>query len=272
MDLVATVRKEGSRGGRGSFKWSDVQTSQYRENYLGHSLMAPVGRWQQGRDLSWYTKGKQEDASFADAAREEEIRRIKDAEQEAMARALGLPVAPKPTNANLTPLGGKEVERTIKETTGNADDDETEDEGVRGIGFGGFGAIANPGDQSEKMEGVGLTRNPNRGDRTSRRHWDWDDGRRSRGRSRDRERSLERKSRRRDYDSFLNEKRHRSRSRDRREDRARSRERRRRRSTSTSRSVDRERRHRRHRHYSRSRSPDSRRDSRQQRGRPDVWR
>ncbi|KAJ5674685.1 uncharacterized protein N7477_004619 [Penicillium maclennaniae] len=55
MDLVAGVRKEGSRanmtfpisGGRTEFKWSDVKDSSHRENYLGHSLMAPVGRWQQ---------------------------------------------------------------------------------------------------------------------------------------------------------------------------------------------------------------------------------
>ena len=40
MDLVAGIRKEGSRGGRGEFKWEDVRDSQHRENYLGHSLMA----------------------------------------------------------------------------------------------------------------------------------------------------------------------------------------------------------------------------------------
>ena len=40
MDLVAGVRKEGSRGGRDSFKWEDVKDDQHRENYLGHSLMA----------------------------------------------------------------------------------------------------------------------------------------------------------------------------------------------------------------------------------------
>lgn len=40
MDLVQSIRKEGSRGGRGEFKWDDVKTSNHRENYLGHSLMA----------------------------------------------------------------------------------------------------------------------------------------------------------------------------------------------------------------------------------------
>lgn len=57
MDLVQTVRKEGSRyvlwimssvpvanvrdsGGRADFKWEDVKNDAQRENYLGHSLMA----------------------------------------------------------------------------------------------------------------------------------------------------------------------------------------------------------------------------------------
>ncbi len=40
MDLLASIRKEGSRGGRANFKWEDVQNDQHRENYLGHSLKA----------------------------------------------------------------------------------------------------------------------------------------------------------------------------------------------------------------------------------------
>jgi hypothetical protein len=30
------------------FDWKDVKEDKHRENYLGHSLMAPVGRWQKG--------------------------------------------------------------------------------------------------------------------------------------------------------------------------------------------------------------------------------
>jgi hypothetical protein len=40
MDLLQTVRKEGSRGGRADFKWEDVRQDTHRENYLGHSVMA----------------------------------------------------------------------------------------------------------------------------------------------------------------------------------------------------------------------------------------
>ncbi|KAJ9217043.1 hypothetical protein DTO166G4_1503 [Paecilomyces variotii] len=137
MDLVAGVRKEGSRGGRDSFKWSDVQQSQHRENYLGHSLMAPVGRWQNGRDLQWYAKAEDKDAEKARTEREEELRRVKEAEEEAMARALGLPVPPRSTNANLTPLGSKDVQKAIQETAGGDAED-----GGKGIGFGSYGGRA----------------------------------------------------------------------------------------------------------------------------------
>ncbi|KAI0852374.1 kinase phosphorylation protein-domain-containing protein [Daldinia vernicosa] len=107
MDLVSSIRKTGSRGGV-NFNWEDVATSNHRENYLGHSLKAPVGRWAKGKDLTWYAKADAPEASSTEteqerAARErkEELKRIKEAEEDALARALGLPVAPrKATGAN----------------------------------------------------------------------------------------------------------------------------------------------------------------------------
>ncbi|KIW97401.1 uncharacterized protein Z519_02793 [Cladophialophora bantiana CBS 173.52] len=145
MDLLATVRKEGSRGGRGEFKWSDVESSSHRENYLGHSLMAPVGRWQKGRDLTWYAKGDADSQGDEDAAakaareRKEEIQRVKQAEEDALARALGLPV-PQRSNPNLDELGARrEVDNVLKEAAAGEDI-----ASPRGVGYGRTARVSAP--------------------------------------------------------------------------------------------------------------------------------
>ena len=253
MDLLTTVRKEGSRGGRGDFKWSDVQSSSHRENYLGHSLMAPVGRWQKGRDLNWYAKGdtdqegEQSAAERAAQERREEIRRIKEAEQDALARALGYDVPPR--NPNLESLGDmKDVDQILKEA---AEDDDTET--GKGVGYGKFGASREESDERIQGDDFDQSRAPDRSrkDTAGRAR----DSRRHKNRSRSRDHDRDRRRRQRNEDD--SRRRSRSRSRDRK---------RRRRSTSRERRHhvrgDRERReHRR----SRSRSPyhrewDDRRD------------
>ncbi|KAL8280563.1 hypothetical protein RQP46_006886 [Phenoliferia psychrophenolica] len=113
--------RAGTRGGQGDFKWSDVKDDKDRENYLGHSILAPVGRWQKHKDITWYNKEGKTD----DEARAAEMKQIKEAEEDALAVALGFtptpraPPGPDPStsvdpNAAILAQAAKEAEKEAR--------------------------------------------------------------------------------------------------------------------------------------------------------------
>ena len=81
----------GTRGGKDQFNWDDVKSDKDRECYLGHSVMAPVGRWQQGKDITWYASD-----SSKQKAINVEFKKAKDLEEKALMAALGYKVIDKP--------------------------------------------------------------------------------------------------------------------------------------------------------------------------------
>lgn len=194
-------------------------------------MVAAVGRWQKNKDLSWYAKGDDSQAA-TDAAnsRAEEIRRIKEAEQDALSEALGFPVQPRLRDSQLA--GQKEVEKALKETT------EGDDEGGKGVGFGNYlgTETSKQGNDEEVMKGYGgdsgglkgghskaekrehrrrRSRSPRRHERRRRSRIRDRDRERDHGRDRERRHRGHNDRRREEDDDRRHHRRYRSRSRDR---------------------------------------------------------
>ncbi len=90
IDVMAPPKQylgNKTRGGADQFQWDSVKEEKYRENYLGHSVMAPLGRWQRGKDLTWFTK-KGQYGHNAKSSGELEIARLKLQEEELMLKVL----------------------------------------------------------------------------------------------------------------------------------------------------------------------------------------
>ncbi|WFD49162.1 hypothetical protein GLX27_003840 [Malassezia furfur] len=88
--MYESSRRGGTRGGQADFSWDVVREDKHRENYLGNSVAAPKGRWQQGRDILWYNRDTSaRDADDAAEQRRQELLRVKQAEQDAMRELLG---------------------------------------------------------------------------------------------------------------------------------------------------------------------------------------
>ncbi|ETV72444.1 hypothetical protein, variant 3 [Aphanomyces astaci] len=120
----------GTRGGQDQFKWDDVKNDKYRENYLGHSLNAPVGRWVKGKDLTWYSKGK----GGQSAVLAEEIALAKQRDEDRMNEALG--IAPKRHHEPTGALDANEMKTLLKR--GETERNDGDAERVEGLGAATF--------------------------------------------------------------------------------------------------------------------------------------
>ncbi|CAI5714740.1 unnamed protein product [Hyaloperonospora brassicae] len=120
-------RVGGTRGGANEFNWEDVKNDKYRENYLGHSVQAPVGRWQRGKDLAWYAKANK--AQRAEAL-QTELMLAKQRDEDLMNEALG--IAPKRRHVAAEGLSTSEVKELLKR--GESKRDGMDVERIEGLG------------------------------------------------------------------------------------------------------------------------------------------
>ncbi|CAM9529252.1 unnamed protein product [Choristocarpus tenellus] len=128
----SAYRIGGTRGGQDQFKWEDVKSDNYRENYLGHSLQAPVGRWQRGKDLKWWNK--KETTGGAEAARaqaEAEMARIRQQDDDLLNQALGL--APRAVVSRGNDLSKADLKQLL-EKGATVGEDGMHDERISGLG------------------------------------------------------------------------------------------------------------------------------------------
>lgn len=141
----------GVRGGRDQFSWEDVKGDKHRQNYLGHSVMAPIGRWQQGKDLLWYSKDKsEEEMQEIRKAKAKELETVKNAEEEAMMIALGLKP---PKRETQTEAAQEELNKIMKNRQDEMEDDGQGEAGGKGLGYGRLRPLIAP-ETTTRIEGT----------------------------------------------------------------------------------------------------------------------
>ncbi|XP_068459652.1 multiple myeloma tumor-associated protein 2 [Clinocottus analis] len=138
--MFGSSRSGGVRGGQDQFNWDDVKVDKHRENYLGNSLMAPVGRWQKGKDLSWYSRDKKGKVS----TKEDELAAVKAAEHEALMAALGH------RNVKRQPTGLTKEDLAEVYRREEADGEERDVDRVSGLGSSSAGSRKMVLSQKEK--------------------------------------------------------------------------------------------------------------------------
>lgn len=157
--------------------------------------------------MTWYAKADSDSTLTAEQQRLEEIRRIKEAENDALSEALGFKVVRRHTDA----VNQDDIKRAIKEAGAGGQPDSEEAKGeAQGVGFGRGGKREAAPDKKEdegKLEGSYRPADEKRegggrGDRGERKDRDRDGHRsrrhRSRSRSPNRKRERERHRHRRD--------------------------------------------------------------------------
>lgn len=145
----------GVRGGQDQFDWEDVKADKYRESYLGHSVKAPVGRWQKGKDLHWYTKSGKGSSTVS---KQQEKDAIKKMEAEALAIALGKGSGKKVA----TGVTKQELAEVCRK--GQVERDSMDIERVEGMGFGSSRARLMDGLSVPVKETLGATGPQQEGD------------------------------------------------------------------------------------------------------------
>ena len=152
--MSESQRAGGARGGKDQFSWDAVRQDKDKDHYLGASVHASQGRWQKGKDLSWYAKGRK-DENMATLA--EEKRLVKEQEEDMMRQRLGLkPIERKERAVTLDKHEVKELLQGKQDAEESAEKGDTRYDNERIGGIGSFSAARHdttvaPTERSSKM-------------------------------------------------------------------------------------------------------------------------